>query len=180
MLTHFTAKLFCCTLLIAFIFASFGSSTANAQEKDGADAVISAQATAKVVGLPIYPGSKPHKDKDDDSAGANLGQWGGGAGFKLVVLKLESSDSPDKIAAFYKKALSKLGPVLDCTNPRPASTNADKNDSSKALTCEDDKADKGGFLFKAGTKEKHHLVAINSNGQGSLYQLLDFGAWSKK
>ena len=46
--------------------------------KDGSDVgglVISAQATAKEAGLPLYPGAKPHKDEKDDSSGAKLGLW---------------------------------------------------------------------------------------------------------
>jgi hypothetical protein len=155
---------------------------AQDQENDGAGAVISGKATAKDIGLPLYPGSKPHKDKDDDSAGANLGLWGGGSGFKLVVLKMESADSPEKVAAFYKKALSKYGPVLDCSHPPASPEKTPKDDSStKTLTCGDDKPDKGGYLFKAGTTEKHRLVAIQPDGRGStLYQLVNLGAWSTK
>src|SRR5579859_4772115 len=76
--------------------------------KDGKDAgglVISAQATAKEAGLPLYPGSRPHKEEKDDSAAAKLGLWGSTFGFKLIVLKMESNDSPEKVAAFYQKAL---------------------------------------------------------------------------
>lgn len=55
-----------------------------------------------------------------------------------------------------------------------------RDDSSKTLTCGDDKPDKGGYLFKAGTKENSHLVAIQPNGRGSLYQLLGVRAWGTK
>jgi hypothetical protein len=56
--------------------------------KDGSQAglVISAQATAKQAGLPLYPGARPHKDDKNDSPAANLGLWGSSFGFKLVVL----------------------------------------------------------------------------------------------
>ncbi len=170
------------SFVLAFALSIFALASLSlaAQDKDGAGAVISAKATAKDVGLPIYPGSTPHKDKDEDSSAANLGLWGGGAGFKLVVLKMESSDSPEKIAAYYKKALSKYGPVLDCSNPSASDNKTPKDDSSNTLTCDDDKSEKGGYVFKAGTKEKHHLVAIQPSAQGSLYQLLNIGAWGKK
>jgi hypothetical protein len=169
------STLACALAVVALAVPGF-----SAQEKEGAGAVISGQATAKDVGLPIYPGSKPHKDKDDDSSAANLGLWGGGAGFKLVVLKMESGDSAEKIASFYKNALSKYGPVLDCSNPSAAPKSNGKDDSGKTLTCDDDKPEKGGYLFKAGTKDKHHVVAIQPDTRGSLYQLVSVGAWSKK
>jgi len=30
----------------------------------------------------------------------------------------------------------------------------------------------GGLVFKAGTKEKQHIVGIQANGQGSVFQLV--------
>jgi hypothetical protein len=141
--------------------------------KDGSDAglVIKAQATAKEVGLPIYPGAKPSKEDGDGSAAANLGLWGSSFGFKLVVLKMASSDSPDKVAAFYQKALGKYGSVLNCSDGAKAS-DKDKSDSSKRLTCGDDKPDAGGLLFKSGNKEKQHIVGVKPDGKGCTFQLL--------
>ena len=46
------------------------------------------------------------------------------------------------------------------------------NKESKKLTCEGDKPDSGGMEFKAGTKEKQHVVGIEPNGTGSLFQLV--------
>ena len=138
-----------------------------AQEEKGAGLVISPEAKAKDVGLAIYPGSKPHKDKDDDSTSANLGLWGGGSGFKLAVLKMETADSPAKVAEYYEKALAKYGPVLDCSKSsgKPQSQDSEKDDSSKVLTCGDDKAEAGGMLFKSGTKDKQHIVGIQPLGR---------------
>jgi hypothetical protein len=132
--------------------------------------IVSARATAKELGLPLYPGAVPHKEKDDDSPAANLGLWGNSFGFKLVVLKMESKDSPQKVAEYYRKALAKYGPVLDCTNP--SETPHPKDDKSNALTCGDDKPDKGGMLFKAGTKAKQHIVGVQPDGPGTLFQLV--------
>lgn len=131
--------------------------------------VIKLEATAKEVGLPLYPGSKPHKDSKDDSSGANVGLWGTTFGFKVVALKMESNDSQDKIAAFYQKALAKYGKVLDCTNNPPGTAEKDKN--SNELTCQDDRADAGGRLFKAGTKHKQHIVGIKPGAHATEFDL---------
>jgi hypothetical protein len=141
--------------------------------------VVSARATAKEVGLPIYPGSMPHKDqdKDDDSPAAKLGLWGTSFGFKLVVLKMESKDAPSKVAEYYRRALAKYGTVLDCTNARPQQA---KDERSKKLTCGDDKPDTGGMLFKAGTSEKQHIVGVQPNGTGAVFQLLYVEARGEK
>jgi hypothetical protein len=146
----------------------------KAQTKtDGKDAGIkfSTQATSHEVGLPIYPGAKLHKDDKGDSSAANMGLWGKSFGFKLVVLKLETKDSPDKVAAFYQKALSKYGTVLNCSPGAKASTDSQVS-SKNALTCDHDDADKGGQVFKAGNKHKQHIVGIQQEGQGSVFQLV--------
>jgi len=141
--------------------------------------IVSARATAKEVGMPIYPGATPHKDPDkNESSAANLGLWGSSFGFKLVVLKMESKDTPRKVADYYQKALAKYGPVLDCTNPAPAPESDDEK--SAKLTCGDDKPDKGGMLFKAGTKEKQHIVGVQPNGSGTIFQLLYVEARGEK
>ena len=130
------------------------------------------QATAKDVGLPVYPGAKPHKDEKDDSSSVKMGLWGGSFGFKLAVMKMDSSDAPEKIADFYKKALAKYGPVLNCSESPARSKTNDDHKSSNQLDCGDDSPEKGGLVFKAGTKEKQHIVGIQPNGQGTLFQLV--------
>lgn len=155
---------------LALMFASAASAGApgGVQDKDGAGINFSKQASSKEVGLPVYSGAKPYKDEKDDSPSVQMGIWGSAFGFKLAVMKLESNDAPVKVAEFYKKALAKYGAVLNCSepSPKPSAKNSNK------LECGDDKPDKGGLLFKAGTKEKQHLVAIQANGQGSLFQLV--------
>jgi len=166
-----------CAVVGAAALISAGSARAGgrnrgAQDKDGAGVTFSKQATAKDVGLPVYPGSKARKDEKDDSASVQMGLWGGSFGFKLAVMKMESSDAPEKIADYYKKALAKYGTVLNCSDPAQSASAKDKDGSSNKLTCDDDKPEKGGLVFKSGTKEKQHVVAIQPNGTGSLFQLV--------
>lgn len=139
--------------------------------------IVSARATAKEVGLPIYRGSTPYKEKnkDDDSPAAKLGLWGSSFGFKLVVLKMESKDTPRKVADYYTKALAKYGTVLNCTNAPPQ-----QETDEKKLTCGDDKPDAGGMLFKAGTAEKQHIVAVQPKGNGTEFKLLYVEARGEK
>jgi hypothetical protein len=145
-----------------------------AQGEDGAGLVVSGQASAKDVGLPVYPGATPHKDSGEDSNAARLGFWGGGSGFKLAVMKLESKDSPRHVADFYQRALAKYGKVLDCT--RSGASDEPRNDP-KTLACGEDKPDNDGMLFKSGTKEKQHIVAIEPYGKGSAFALVYL--WAK-
>jgi len=52
--------------------------------------------------LPIYPGATRVKDKD--SASVNLG-FGGEAGVQVLAAKFETSDSLERVKAFYKEHL---------------------------------------------------------------------------
>jgi hypothetical protein len=132
--------------------------------------IASKDASAKEVGLPLYPGARPHREKSDDSPAAQLGLWGGAWGFKLAVLKLESNDPPEKIATFYHKALAKYGKVLNCADATKAVGTQEKTDS--VLTCKDDHPENGETVLKAGTKEKQHIVAIKLEGGLSVVQLV--------
>ena len=144
------------------------------KDKDSIGFNLGQNASAKELGLPIYPGSHRHQDNSNDSPALNMGLWGGSSGFKLFVLKMESADAPDKVAAFYRKALAKYGTVLDCTNPPPSNGRLDDSSkkSSKALTCEDEKPKPGEISLKSGTKAKEHAVGVQPNGNGTLYQLV--------
>ena len=167
--------IFCC---VFGVLAMMAAASARAgfvggdQDQSGAGVMLSKQATARDVGLPVYPGAKAHKDEKDDSPTVQMGLWGGSFGFKLAVMKMESNDAPEKIAEFYKKALAKYGAVLNCSDASQKASGKDKGGSSNKLECDDDKAEKGGLVFKAGTKEKQHVVGIQPNGQGSLFQLV--------
>jgi hypothetical protein len=154
MFNHIRVRVIGYSLAIVVAGALLCPTSAVAQDKEGAGVVVSGKASAKDIGLPIYPGSKPHKDKDD-----------------------ESHDSAEKVAAFYRKALSKYGDVLDCSNPPKAKETVEKGDTSKGLTCGDDKPEEGGLLYKAGTKDKQHIVGIQPDGTGTVYQLVNVGAW---
>ena len=147
------------------------------QDKDkkgsgkSAGLILTKDATQEDVGLPLYPGSQRLKEAPDESSAVQLGLWGHSGGFKLVVLKLESADSPAQVAAFYRKALSQYGQVLDCSTAaaKPEKTGGDQ---SNVIDCEDDDSVKGGFTLKAGTKEKQHVVAVAPEGNHSKIALI--------
>ena len=143
-------------------------------EKHGSSVgfIASNEASAKEVGLPLYPGARPHKDDSDSSSAVQLGLWGGSSGFKLAVMKLESNDAPEKVAAFYRKALAKYGRVLDCANSSKPTGEKEKGNSSNELGCEDDRPESGGFVLKAGTKEEQHVVGIEAKGGLTVFHLV--------
>jgi hypothetical protein len=159
-------------MLVALPLAAQDKKDADAdkQENDSIGFVASKNAGTKDIGLPLYPGSRKHKDSSDDSASVQLGAWGGSSGFKLVVLKMDSDDAPDKVTAFYRRALSQYGKVLNCSDSGAAG--AAKEKSANGLDCEDDHADENETVLKAGTKEAKHIVSVKPNGSGSIYDLV--------
>jgi len=144
-------------------------SGANKSDGDSIGFIASKNASAKEVGLPLYPGSRRHKDDSDDSAAVQLGAWGGSSGFKIVVLKMESDDAPGKVTAFYRKALSKYGKVLNCSD---SATPVEKDKSSNGLDCDSDHPEKGETVLKSGTKEMQRIASVKTNGSGSVYDLV--------
>jgi hypothetical protein len=143
----------------------------SSSDNDSIGFNLGKNASAKDVGLPIYPGARRHIDDANDSSALNMGLWGGSSGFKLFVLKMETSDGPEKVAAFYRKALAKYGTVLDCSKASAASSSSDDK-SSKKLTCEDEKPKPNEISLKAGSKAKQHAVGIEPNGSGTTFQLV--------
>ena len=157
-------------IVVAFLLSNTSLSGQNTldQSKDSFGLFAGKKVTPAEVGLPVYPGAKvAEKDSEDDSS-AQLGFWGGSVNIRLLFLKLTSSDSPDKIATFYKTALGKYGNVLDCTGAKPS---GHENKKSKELTC-DDEHDNDSTVLKSGTREKQHLVAIQQKSGKTEIQLV--------
>jgi hypothetical protein len=149
------------------------SHTIGPEKNNGSIGFIASKtAGAEEVGLPLYPGARPHQDKSDENPAFQLGLWGNAWGFKLVVLKLESNDAPEKVAAFYRKALAKYGRVWNCADSTKAAGEQQKTDSPNELNCQEEKPESGETVLKAGTKEKQHLVGIKLEGGLSVFQLV--------
>jgi hypothetical protein len=162
--------------------SSSDSQSSKSNDNISAGFNLGKDASAKDVGLPIYPGARRHKDTSDDASALNMGLWGNSTGFKIAVLKMETSDSPEKVSAFYRKALAKYGKVLDCGAADAAAAKSssgsnrqdskDQTKSQQALDCGTDKPDKDGVELKSGTKEKQHVVGISKEGNVTTFQLV--------
>lgn len=156
-------------LLVVGCLAVFGISRAIAGDWHFGFGVNS-NATARDVGLPYYPGARPHKEHHNDDSAANV--WGsfGSFGMKVVAVDLETSDPPAKVASFYWGPLGKYGPVLDCSYGKPRPPKAEKH--SMRLDCEDDHPKVGELQFRVGTKREFHVVAVEPLGTGSRIALV--------
>jgi hypothetical protein len=132
-------------------------------------------ADVRDTGLSVYPGArlKP-KDNADDGKSANVDISTSGFGLKVVALEYQSSDGPDKVAAYYRNELKKYGNVLVCHTQGHGYSgfhrHSDKDDSEE-LKCEGD--DQGHTIeLKSGTESNQHIVSIDPKDNGSDFALV--------
>jgi hypothetical protein len=139
------------------------------------DLHANSQATAKEIGLPAYPGAKPYKDADNDSA-ANFGMNFKDFHFNLMAASYESNDSPAQIFDFYRKPLAHYGEVLECLAGKPVGA---LTETKSGLTCS---GNKGGNVqvnssgdsssdheLRAGTPLRYRIVGINDSKDGKTH-----------
>jgi hypothetical protein len=129
---------------------------------------------AKDTGLSSYPGSQLKKSADHDGdSSANVNISSSLFGMKLVVLKYETKDSPDKVLGFYRKELGKYGKVVDCKGSFNMSFHP-REKSDNEVSC--DREDHGGGDYKqelkVGTENNQRIVAIKPVGDGTEFALV--------
>jgi len=89
----------------------------------------------------------------------------------------KSTDSPDLVAAFYRKALGRYGDVIECQNNKPVSA---QTKTAEGLTCDNEKENhitvdndiSGKREMKAGSKQHQHIVGIDPDGSGTKIGLV--------
>lgn len=155
----------------------------------GAGIDVRTQPRVEDTGLPLYPGAvverseRNEKGREELNDGVNFDLWFGGFGLKLIVVKLKTDDSVEKVSEFYRHALAKYGEILDCSDSstsKKTRRNERRKDGDKSnkLTCDDFNTSKAkrsdGEFYKSGIKQKQYGVAIQSQGDGTRFQLLHF------
>jgi hypothetical protein len=159
-------RFFLIPLVAAFVG---GSAACFAQDSDfNLNVHANSHATAEKVGLPVYPGAKIYKDKDDSSA--DLGLVFGDFHFSLLAVKYETGDPAAKVLEFYRKPLSHFGEVLECLHGKPV---GDRTKTSSGLTCSSERGDhvqvngtpdsSKDHELRAGNPQKFRIVGIDSS-----------------
>ena len=152
--------------LSTLVIAAAAALAAPAAQAAGAGLEVGTTPTAGDLDLPLYAGAAARRDAGEDGNGLKLSLWGGTLGFKLAVAKYRSTDPVDLVATFYRDALARFGPVLDCSAPRARAAAA--SSEGKTLSCNaDDKAEPGGRLYKAGTKDNQRVVHVKPASDGA-------------
>jgi hypothetical protein len=126
------------------------------------------------VGLPAYPEAELQRKEGDYNGDADVDMKFGGVRLRVTTVRYKSSDSPDKVSAFYRKALSRYGDVIECHNGLSVGI---PTQTPEGLTC--DKADAhlssdGSDMMelKAGSKQFRHIVVIDPDRNGSMMELV--------
>jgi hypothetical protein len=133
---------------------------------------VNDNATARAVGLPTYPGSRPYKDDDDDSSAADIGISTPLFGLKVVATELETADKPERVAAFYRKALSKYGDVLECNDADDRKRESKPGADGDEVTCDPDEPGTHSVVYKVGIEKNQRIVAIEPHGNGTRFSLV--------
>lgn len=139
--------------------------------------VTTGQTTAADVGLPVYPGAQLMTGDDKHKAAdvrMGFGEWE----MQVQVVNYSTSDSQERVTAFYRNALGRYGNVIACQDGAPVGT---PTTTWEGLTCADhgnpkvqvgdDSRSYGyqpdhGFQLKAGSKRHQHIVAFQSSQPG--------------
>ena len=131
----------------------------------------------KATGLAIYPGARVLKEKNDDHGG-NVVIDTPAFGLKVVAVKYETDDSPEKVLDFYRNELKRFGhKVLEC---RPNHESDDvvvgdvhKNKREGELTCDKDDKQSGPVTeLKVGTEDNQHVVGVEQKGKSTHFALV--------
>lgn len=131
------------------------------------------------IGLTTYPGAVPVKDddgKDKDAADINLNFGDFHLGVKAA--SFQTSDSPAKVEAFYRKDMARYGEVIDCQGNQ---TVGQPTHTAQGLTCRDN--DHGNHEIhvsddhdhpelRAGSPEHQHIVGIEPRDGGTRIGLV--------
>jgi hypothetical protein len=144
------------------IATPFGGMSVKTNEAAGVDAI----------GLPIYPGAVMVKKKDKNDGAADINLSFGSFSLKVKAASYTTPDSPDLVAAFYRKALGRYGDVIECQNDKAVSS---QTRTAEGLTCADDQRNhikvdndmSGKMELKAGSKQHQHIVGIDPDGSGT-------------
>lgn len=135
-----------------------------AQAGWSAGVTVDPEVTVAQVGLPAYPGAQRYRDPDGDGGAVDLKLWGGALSLRVVALKYTSRDSLPQVTDFYRQALARLGPVLDCTAGSPQRGSR----TASGLNCQEDHPAPGRVLLKAGSPALQTVVGVEPGPAGTV------------
>jgi hypothetical protein len=126
------------------------------------------------LGLPIYPGAQFQQDSGKSNGSADVNLSLGSFTLRIKSAAFKSPDSPDQLIAFYRKALTRYGDVIEC---QQGQTVGSLTHTSEGLTCAEDKnshydGDSRKIKLMAGSKQHQHVAIIAPDGTATRLQIV--------
>jgi hypothetical protein len=140
------------------------------------------------IGLPEYPGAVlVKKDKENgkhDDGAADVNFSFGSFQLRVKAASYRSTDGPDAVIAFYRKALGRYGDVIQCQDNKAVGS---PTHTAEGLTCDNDKENHLSVSsdqhtvgkdatrkmeLKAGSKLHQHIVSVEPDGNGTKFGLV--------
>jgi hypothetical protein len=168
--------------VVALVFFLAGCNVKEKQEGDNkkvdiqtplGNMKVDTNADAHDTGLPVYPGAQLKPGDEHDSNKANVNINTSFFGLKVVAAKYTSTDSPDKIIAYYTGELKKFGDVIQCKGGSKGNVHMNrKGGDDDPVSCDNGDTNGEGIELKVGTNSKQRVVAVKPDGKGSEFSLV--------
>jgi len=121
---------------------------------------------AKDTGLPVYPGARPLRDRDEgDSAGVRIRS--SFFDFDVAAAKFESEDAPAAIVAFYRDAMGTYGDVVECRGD----IDFEGRNRRRRPVCDEDRSERETQLV-VGNEDHHRTIVVKPRGRGSEFAIV--------
>jgi len=140
---------------------------------------VNTEVDVKDTGLPVYPGARQVPGDEHDSKSANVNISIGDFALRVVAIKFESDDSPEKVLNFYRdkvKAYGSSGKYLECHGMNievsGGGIQSNDDDDNKELSCGKHEGKGDSTELKAGTPDRQHIVSVKAKGSGSEFALV--------
>ena len=125
----------------------------------------------KDTGLPVYPGARRAPSSEHDKHAANVNISSSEFGLKVVAIKFQSDDPPQKVVDFYRDKMKAFGgKYMECDKQQGFVTYSERGDDHELVCSKGGSGDS--VELKAGTPERQHIVAVKPNGSGSEFALV--------
>ncbi len=126
------------------------------------------------IGLPLYPGAVLDQKKAKDNGSADVDMNFGSFHLRVLAMSFTSTDAPEKVMAFYRKALAQYSDVIECRGKQAVGQPVK---TGLGLTCDDDKRvtaqinDDSKMKYsddetelKAGSPSRQHIMTFKTDG----------------
>jgi hypothetical protein len=172
------------SLLAVLLFGATGCNVKVDKSSDGDNVKIATpfggiavkkdQTSAADLGLPAYPGAVTDTANDGNRS-AKVDMGFGSFKLRVRVAHYKSADDRDQVLAFYRKALSEYGNVIECVGGKAV---GGLSTTREGLTCDHSDHDHatshgpGDLQLKAGSTRHQHIVAFGNGSSPTDFTLI--------